>query len=76
MTKIRRVETYLGPKSAERFTDLSRSTLIRYVRQGVLTHFRTTGGHRRYKLSELKALCEALDRREPRQVGALNQQRR
>ncbi len=63
MTKIRRVETYLGPQGAERFTGLSRNTLIRYVRRGVLTHFRTTGGHRRYRLSELRALCEALDRR-------------
>ena len=63
MTKIRRVETYLGPKGAERLTGLSRNTLVRYVRRGVLSHFRTAGDHRRYKLSELRALCEALGRR-------------
>ncbi len=63
MTKIRRVETYLGPKGAEQFTGLSRSALIRYVRRGVLTHFRTPGRHRRYAMSELKALREALGRR-------------
>lgn len=61
MTKIRRVETYLGLKGAEQFTGLSRNTLIRYMRRGILTQFRTTGGHRRYSLSELKALREALD---------------
>jgi DNA-binding transcriptional MerR regulator len=63
MTKIRRVETYLGPKGAERFTGLSRKTLIRYARLGVLTQFRTAGNHRRYRLSELKDLREALNRR-------------
>ena len=50
MTKIRRVETYLGPKGAERFTGLSRNALIRYVQRGAITHFRTSGGHRRYAL--------------------------
>ena len=72
MTKIRRVETYLGPKGAERFTGLSRNALIRYVQRGMLTHYRTTGRHRRYALSELKTLREALNRRVTRQVGAPN----
>jgi DNA-binding transcriptional MerR regulator len=76
MTKIRRVETYFSPKGAERFTGLSRNALIRYVRRGVLTHFRTAGGHRRYALSELKALREALERRAARQAGSADQQRR
>ena len=66
MTKIRRVETYFSPKDAERFTGLPRKALARYVRRGVLTHYRTTGRHRRYALSELKALREALDRRAAR----------
>ncbi len=66
MTKIRRVETYLSPKEAERFNGLSRNALIRYVQRGVLTHYRTTGRHRRYALSELRALREALDRRAAR----------
>lgn len=63
MIKIRRVETYLGPKGAEQLIGLSRRALIRYVQWGALTHFRTSGGHRRYALSELNALREALDRR-------------
>ena len=66
MTKIRRAEVYLSPKEAERFTGLSRNALIRYVQQGVLSHYRTTGRHRRYTLSELKALREALGRRAAR----------
>ncbi len=66
MTKIRRVETYLSPKWAERFTGLSRNALIYYARRGILTQFRTTGLHRRYRLSELQALCKALNRRAPR----------
>ncbi len=67
MTKVRSVETYLSPKGAERFSGLSRNTLIRYVQRGVLTHYRTTGGHRRYALSQLRALREA------QKGGALNQ---
>ena len=56
MTKIHRVETYFSPLNAERFTGLSRAALLRYVRRGVLTHYRTSGNHRRFALSELQAL--------------------
>ena len=56
MTKVRRIETYLSPKNAVRFTRLSRTALARYVRQAILIHYRTAGGHRRYALSELEAL--------------------
>ena len=56
MTKVCRIETYLSPKNAERFTRLSRTALARYVRQAILIHYRTAGGHRRYALSELEAL--------------------
>ena len=64
MTKIRRVETYFSPKDAERFTGLPRNALVRYARRGILTQYRTTGGHRRYRLSELKALCAGPSRGE------------
>jgi len=57
MTKIRRVETYFSPLNAQRYTGLSRDTLIRCVQRGVLTHYRTSGNHRRFALSELRALC-------------------
>lgn len=60
MTKIRREEVYLSPKEAERFARVSRKALIRYVKAGVLNHYRTEGRHRRYALSELKALRKAL----------------
>ena len=59
MTKVHRVETYVSPLYAERFTGLRRSTLKSCVRRGVLGHYRTNGGHRRYALSELRALREA-----------------
>jgi predicted site-specific integrase-resolvase len=63
MTKVRREEVYLSPMKAERFTGLSRKTLIEYVQRGLLNHYRTEGRHRRYALSDLKALREALHRR-------------
>jgi hypothetical protein len=44
------------------FTGLSRKALIAYVKTGVLNQYRTEGGHRRYALSELKALRQALGR--------------
>ena len=56
MTKIRKVETYLSPKDAEQLIRLPPATLRRYVRRGVLTNYRTSGGHRRYALSELHRL--------------------
>jgi predicted site-specific integrase-resolvase len=62
MTKIRREEVYLSPMKAEQFTGLSRKALIAYVKTGVLNQYRTEGGHRRYALSELKALRQALGR--------------
>jgi len=56
MTAIRRIETYLSPKDAERFMRQGRGRLTRYARHGLLTQYRTDGGHRRYALSELRAL--------------------
>jgi hypothetical protein len=56
MTKVRRVETFLSPLDAQRLTRLSRAALARAVRRGLLTHYRTSGGHRRYALSELRGL--------------------
>jgi excisionase family DNA binding protein len=58
MTKIRREEVYLSPKEAEQFTGVSRKALIAYVKTGVLTQYRTEGRHRRYALSELRALAK------------------
>ena len=58
MSHIRRIETYLSPRDATRVAHLSETTLKQYMRRGLLTQFRTTGGHRRYALSELKALHE------------------
>ena len=63
MIKIRRMETYLSPQDAERFTHLSRAALLRYVKRGILTHYRTSGNHRRYAISELRALRDAMRRR-------------
>lgn len=62
MTRISKRETYLSPKDAQRLTQLSQGTLSRCVRHGLLTHYRTTGGHRRYALSELRELLAARER--------------
>ena len=59
MTKVHRVETFLSPKDAERLTGLSRAGLAQLARRGRLTQYRTAGGHRRYALSELRALRSA-----------------
>lgn len=69
MTKIHRVESYISPLNAEHITGLRRSALKRYVRRGVLSQFRTEGGHRRYALSELRALRGTIHRR---RTGARN----
>ena len=63
MSKVHRVETYISPLNAARFMGLRSSALRAYVRRGLLSHYRTEGGHRRYALSELRALREALVRR-------------
>jgi hypothetical protein len=73
MTKIRREEVYLSPMKAERFTGLSRKALIEYVQRGILNHYRTTGRHRRYALSELRALRQALNRRATQKSEIANQ---
>lgn len=62
MVNVVRAETYLSPRNAERFVGLGRRALSRYVRRGILGHYRTTGGHRRYALSELLALRRSLGR--------------
>jgi hypothetical protein len=64
MTAIRRVETYLSPRNAERITRVSRAKLAWYVRRGDLTQYRTAGGHSRYALSELRSLRAALRRQD------------
>ena len=66
MTKIRRVETYLSPLEACRLVQLRRVALDRYVRLGILTNYRTEGGHRRYALTELRNLRDVLLRQKER----------
>lgn len=63
MARIHRIETYLGPKDAERFTGIDAAKLARFARRGVLTQYRTSGNHRRYKLDELKRLTAEFRRR-------------
>jgi len=67
MSKVHRVETYLSPLHAGRLVGVRGAVLWRYVRHGLLNHYRTEGGHRRYALSELRALRGSL----PRQRGTL-----
>ena len=56
MSNVKRVETYLSPRFAAKYTGLSTTTLRRLLRHGRLTQYRSAGGHRRYALSELQAL--------------------
>lgn len=46
----------LRPSEAEKFFRLTRPTLERWVAEGKLTAYRTTGGHRRYSAREIEAL--------------------
>lgn len=64
LAKIRLVETYLSPLYARRLTGLPASRLRGYVRLGILSQYRTEGGHRRFALSELRALLARI--RKPR----------
>ncbi|MGH8403065.1 MAG: helix-turn-helix domain-containing protein [Gammaproteobacteria bacterium] len=61
MTKVHRVETYLSPQHAARIAHLSDTTLRRFAQRGVLTGYRSAGGHRRYALSEIRALKAKLE---------------
>ncbi|MFN0317196.1 MAG: helix-turn-helix domain-containing protein [Burkholderiales bacterium] len=58
MARVRKIETFLSPRDAKRLTRLPSSVLARLVRRGTLTQYRTLGGHRRFPLSELRALAE------------------
>lgn len=58
MIHIRRLETYLSPRDAARFSGLSQNDLRRYVKHGRLTAYRTAGGHRRFARSELVAISK------------------
>jgi putative resolvase len=47
-------EKLLTPEEARKILCISRTALLEWSRQGKYTDIRTAGGHRRYKLSEIK----------------------
>ena len=47
------------PKDACRILQVSKSTLYRWERDGILPAERTAGGHRRYKLADLRKTLAA-----------------
>jgi len=47
-------EKLLTPEQARKILGISRTALLEWSRQGRYTDIRTAGGHRRYKLSEIK----------------------
>lgn len=51
----------LNLKDAMKFLNVSKSTLHRWDREGKLTPMKTSGGHRRYKLSDLKEFIGVVD---------------
>lgn len=53
MTNIQAKETYLSPADAARLAQKPAKTLRKWVKHGLLTDYRTSGGHRRYLRSEL-----------------------
>ena len=46
-------ENYLSIKEASEFLNISKSTLITWEQKGLLSPYKTVGGHRRYKKEEL-----------------------
>ncbi|MHB1544953.1 MAG: MerR family DNA-binding transcriptional regulator [Gammaproteobacteria bacterium] len=58
MTTIQPKETYLSPSDAARLIHQTQKTLRSWVKHGLLTDYRTSGGHRRYLRSELLRVHE------------------
>ena len=46
----------LSPKAARKFLGVSRSTMVRYVKQELITEYRTAGGHGRFLMTDLERL--------------------
>jgi excisionase family DNA binding protein len=46
----------MRPKAAREYLGVSRSTIVRYVKNGLLTEYRTGGGHARFLKSDLDKL--------------------
>jgi excisionase family DNA binding protein len=47
---------YLSTQQVEERFSVTRQTLIRWVKNGKLSDFRTAGGHRRYSVNELEGI--------------------
>lgn len=54
-------EIYLFGSEVARLFDVSPKTVARWAKDGKLPHFRTLGGHRRYKLGEIRQIIRRLD---------------
>ena len=48
----------IKPREAAKMLAVSLSTLRKWIMDGNLTEIRTIGGHRRFKLSEIKNILE------------------
>jgi excisionase family DNA binding protein len=48
----------ISPREAAKITGVSPNTLRNWEEAGKLTSVKTMGGHRRYKLSEIKQLVD------------------
>ena len=46
-------ENYMSIKEASEFLNISKSTLITWEQKGLLSPYKTIGGHRRYKKEDL-----------------------
>lgn len=54
----------LSASEALKVAHISRSTLLRAEKAGYITPFRTPGGHRRYRASDVRALISRPDERQ------------
>ena len=58
----------VGLADAMLFLGVSRSTIDRMVKAETLNPFRTDGGHRRFKVAELRRIRDSRRRVKPRQT--------
>jgi excisionase family DNA binding protein len=59
--------TYLRTAQVAELLQVSPKTVSRWAQEGMLPHFRTLGGHRRYPNREIRAMLKTLS--EPSSAG-------
>ncbi len=60
---------WVSTKQATELLGVGSTTIKRWADQGLLAHYRTAGGHRRYRLSTIEALAKHPDAERPANVA-------